>query len=168
MKKIVLIYFFSIASTFCYSQNTKSVDSCYVVGKTDTTWQTTCVQVAPSFPGGGDQALYKFLAKETRYPQFAKENNIQGRVYITYVIDKTGEVTMVEVQKGAAIDEKNPIMSLPDSLREKEIAIFNKGAIELADEAIRVVKAMPKWNPGSQDGKLVRVRYILPFRFKLQ
>lgn len=98
------------------------------------------VEDKPTFPGG-DAALMKFIAENTKYPEIAKENSIQGRVYIQFVIDKVGNVTKVTVAKGV-----DPYLD---------------------NEAVRVVKTLPKWSPGKQRGKPVPVTYIVPINFKL-
>ena len=85
--------------------------------------------------------LMQYLGKNTKFPQIAKENGIQGRVFIQFVINKTGKVVNVEVVRGV------------DPYLDKE--------------ALRVVKAMPKWKPGKQRGKAVKVSYIVPINFKL-
>ena len=98
------------------------------------------VEQMPQFPGG-DQAMFEYLGKNIKYPEEAKEKNIEGRVFISFVVEKDGSVTNVEVKRsiGGGCDE----------------------------EAVRVVKAMPNWTPGIQDGKPVRVSYMLPIFFKL-
>ena len=99
------------------------------------------VENDPEFPGGAE-ALYKYLAQNIKYPQLARENNITGRVYVTFVVEKDGSVTGVRV------------------LRD-----IGGGC---GQEAIRVVKSMPKWTPGKQRGKNVRVQYNLPVNFSLR
>jgi TonB family protein len=98
------------------------------------------VEQMPEFPGG-EEALYKFLATNIQYPQMAKDSLWQGRVFITFVIEKDGTITDVRVLRGVA-----------NALNE---------------EAIRVVKSMPRWSPGTQRGKPVRVQYNLPIKFTL-
>lgn len=98
------------------------------------------VENDPEFPGGVE-ALYKYLAQNIKYPQLARENNITGRVYVTFVVEKDGSVTGVRVMRDIG---------------------GGCGA-----EAVRVVKAMPKWKPGKQRGKNVRVQYNLPVNFSL-
>jgi protein TonB len=98
------------------------------------------VEDKPVFPGG-DAALMKFLSSETKYPEIAKENNIQGRVFVQFVIDANGNVTNVTVARGV------------DPYLDKE--------------AKRVVKMLPDWTPGRQRGKAVPVTYIVPINFKL-
>lgn len=101
----------------------------------------TVVEEQPSFPGGVP-ALFKYLAAEVKYPVIAQENGIQGRVVTSFVVDKEGNIKQVKVERGV-----DPALDA---------------------EAIRVVKAMPKWIPAKQKGEAVAVRYILPVQFKLQ
>jgi protein TonB len=101
----------------------------------------TIVEDMPSFPGG-DAALMKYLGQNIKYPSIAKDAGIQGTVYVTFVVDEKGEVNDVKVLRsiGGGCDE----------------------------EAIRVVESMPKWKPGKQRGKPVKVQYNLPIRFTLR
>ncbi|HEY5593409.1 MAG TPA: energy transducer TonB [Paludibacter sp.] len=99
------------------------------------------VETMPSFPGG-DAELFKFLSSGVKYPVIAQENGIQGRVICQFVVNKDGSIVDVEV-----------VRSVDASLDK---------------EAIRVIKSMPKWSPGKQRGKSVRVKYTLPVNFKLQ
>ncbi|MCF8303385.1 MAG: energy transducer TonB [Bacteroidales bacterium] len=100
----------------------------------------TVVEQQPSFPGG-ERARMKYLQENIEYPQMARESGIQGTVYVTFVVEKNGDVTNVEVLRGIG------------------------GGCD--KEAIRVVKNMPKWNPGKQRGKPVRVQFNMPIRFTL-
>jgi len=99
------------------------------------------VETMPSFPGG-DAELFKFLSSGVKYPVIAQENGIQGRVICQFVVNKDGSIVDIEV-----------VRSVDASLDK---------------EAIRVIKSMPKWSPGKQRGKSVRVKYTLPVNFKLQ
>jgi protein TonB len=102
----------------------------------------TIVESMPEFPGGGQEALFKYLQKEMKYPQVAKENGIQGTVFVNFVVGKDGKIRDVKVLRGV-----------------------NK---MLDDEAVRVVKAMPSWSAGKQRGKPVSVSYNLPIKFTLK
>lgn len=102
----------------------------------------TIVESMPEFPGGGQEALFKYLQKEMKYPQIAKENGIQGTVFVNFVVGKDGKIRDVKILRGV-----------------------NK---MLDDEAVRVVKAMPAWKPGKQRGKSVSVSYNLPIKFTLR
>ena len=106
--------------------------------KADTVYQT--VDEMPKFPGG-EQAMFKFIAENVKYPQEAKDKNIAGRVFVNFVVEKDGSVSSATILRGIG------------------------GGCD--DEAMRVVKSMPKWTPGKQKGKPVRVSYIIPFMFKL-
>ena len=98
------------------------------------------VEVMPEFPGGMDQ-MAKYLSENIKYPEGAKDKGVSGRVFIGFVIEKDGSVSNAEVMKGIG------------------------GGCD--EEALRVVKAMPNWKPGTMKGKPVRVHYTLPIFFKL-
>ena len=98
------------------------------------------VETNPEFPNGLE-GLYQYLASNINYPSEAKAKNIEGKVYVTFVIEKDGSVSNVKTLRS------------PDPM--------------LTAEAERVVRAMPKWKPGMQRGKKVRVQYTLPINFKL-
>ncbi len=99
------------------------------------------VEQMPSFPGG-PAALMQYLGSNIKYPVVAEENGVQGRVVCTFVVEKDGSITDVRV-----------IKSVDPSLDR---------------EAVRVVKSMPKWIPGKQNGSAVRVKYTVPVTFRLQ
>jgi len=98
------------------------------------------VENAPAFPGG-DIARMKFLQDNIKYPAMARESGIQGTVYVTFVVERNGSVTDVKILRGIG------------------------GGCD--EEAVRVVKNMPKWEPGKQRGKPVRVQFNMPIRFTL-
>jgi len=104
----------------------------------------TIVEEMPEFPGG-QAALFKFLAENTKYPAMARENGIEGTVFVGFVVMEDGTISNVQIKRG-----------LPG------------GGAGCDEEAIRVVKTMPKWKAGKQRGKAVRVAYTLPFKFKLE
>ena len=104
----------------------------------DTVFQI--VEQMPQFPGG-EQALMEFVAKSVVYPEEAKEKNISGRVFVSFVVEKDGSVSNVKVLRGIG------------------------GGCD--EEAVRVIKSMPKWQPGKMKGEPVRVSYQIPFNFKL-
>ena len=99
------------------------------------------VEQMPSFPGG-PSALMQYLSSNIKYPVVAEENGVQGRVVCTFVVERDGSITDVRV-----------IRSVDPSLDK---------------EAVRVVKSMPKWIPGKQNGSAVRVKYTVPVTFRLQ
>jgi len=98
------------------------------------------VENMPEFPGG-DLELRKHIAQNVQYPEIAKENGIQGRVFIQFVVNQKGEIEQVKVVRGV------------DPALDKE--------------AIRVISSLPKWKPGSQRGKPVRVSFTVPINFQL-
>ncbi|MFW5974866.1 MAG: energy transducer TonB [Bacteroidota bacterium] len=99
------------------------------------------VEKQPTFPGG-EQARKQYLADNIEYPQLARESGIQGTVYVTFVVETDGSITDVRVLRGIG------------------------GGCD--EEAVRVVEEMPKWEPGEQRGKPVRVQFQMPIRFTLQ
>jgi len=99
------------------------------------------VESMPSFPGG-DAALFKYLSDNIKYPVIAQESGIQGRVICQFVVNRDGSIVDIEVVR--SVDKS------------------------LDAEAVRVISKMPKWTPGKQRGKTVRVKYTLPVNFRLQ
>lgn len=99
------------------------------------------VEVQPEFPGGMD-SMYAFIQKNLIYPEKAKAEGIEGRVFITFTIEKDGSVSNVKILRG-----------------------IGGGCDEAAKE---VVEKMPKWKPGTQRGKPVRVQFNLPIKFELE
>ena len=100
------------------------------------------VEEMPEFPGG-PSALSKYFKDNIKYPRISRDNNSQGRTYVKFTVNTDGTIQDVEVVRSA-------------------------GDIYLDKEAVRVVEAMPKWKPGRQLGKPVRVKYVLPVNFRLQ
>lgn len=98
------------------------------------------VEVMPQFPGG-QIAMLQYIMKNIKYPEQAMKEGIQGRVAVRFIVEKDGSISDVK-----------PILSVHP--------LLNK-------EAVRVVESMPKWTPGKQNGKPVRVRFNLPVMFKL-
>lgn len=98
------------------------------------------VEDQPEFPGG-TAALLDYLRKNIKYPAICRENNIQGRVLVTFIVNKDGAIVEPEVVKSV-----HP---------------------QLDREALRVISTMPNWKPGSQRGKPVRVKYTVPVNFRL-
>ena len=99
------------------------------------------VEIMPSFVGG-DEALMQYLGQNLSYPGVAKDMNIQGVVYVRFVVEPDGSIGQVEVVRG----------------------VFDA----LDKEAVRVIKQMPVWEPGKQNGRAVRVFYSIPIRFELR
>ncbi len=105
--------------------------------------EDTVYQIVEQMPQytGGEEAMMKYVAENIKYPQAAKDKNIGGRVFVSFVIEKDGSVNEVKVMRGIG------------------------GGCD--EEAVRVIKGMPKWKPGIQKGKPVRVSYMMPINFKL-
>ena len=100
------------------------------------------VEEMPSFQGGDLQTFRNWVQSKVRYPQIAQENNISGRVFLMFVVERDGTLTNIQV------------LQSPDS--------------SLSDEAVRVLKTSPKWKPGKQRNQTVRVKYTLPIDFRIQ
>ena len=99
------------------------------------------VEQSPEFPGG-TSAMYKFLGQKINYPAAASRANVSGRVTVQFVVEKDGSIGAVKVLKGIGFG--------------------------CDEEAVRVIKSMPKWSPGKQNGRAVRVYYTLPVMFTLE
>ena len=99
------------------------------------------VEQQPQFPNG-DKALYKFLSENIHYPQAAARANVSGKVYVKFVVEKDGSIGNVEITKGIGFG--------------------------CDEEAERVIKLMPKWTPGKQNGKAVRVYFNMPVVYRLE
>ena len=98
------------------------------------------VEQMPEYPGGM-QALFEYLGQNLKYPEDAKEQKVEGRVIAIFVVETDGSISNVEVVK--------PVFPSLDA------------------EAVRVLSGMPKWKPGMQSGKVVRVKYTVPINFSL-
>lgn len=99
------------------------------------------VEQMPEFPNGGMAGLMQYLSKNIKYPTIAQENGTQGRVTVQFVVNRDGSIVDAKVLRGV------------DPYLDKE--------------AIRVISSMPKWKPGMQRGKAVRVKYTVPVMFRL-
>ena len=100
------------------------------------------VEQMPEFPNGGMAGLMQYLSKNIKYPTIAQDNGTQGRVTVQFVVNKDGSIVDAKVLRGV------------DPYLDKE--------------AVRVIMGMPKWKPGMQRGKPVRVKYTVPVMFRLQ
>lgn len=137
MKKLFVLFIFSIAATLLHAQ----VPTIQPGAPNDTNiYRFT--EVMPKFPGG-DSAFTKFLTDSLRYPKAEKKHKVQGTVYISFVIEKDGSISHLVVERGV---ENGP---------------------GLSEEAIRVFSSMPKWEPGTINGKPVRTKIVQPVRFML-
>ena len=129
---------FYVVSTCYVDHSDSSADPTPMSSSDDKIFEV--VEVLPSYPDGAN-AMYTFISKNVIYPAVAKANRIQGRVIVSFVVEKDGSIS-------------NPVIvkSVDPSLDE---------------EALRVIKAMPKWIPGRQKGETVRVKYTVPITFRL-
>ena len=101
----------------------------------------TVVEQPPDFPGG-DEERVKFLRNNIRFPQMAREAGIQGTIYVTFVVSRSGKISNVKILRGIG------------------------GGCD--EEAIRVIKMMPDWKPGKQNGQAVPVQFNMPIKFTLE
>lgn len=101
----------------------------------------TFVEEMPTYVGG-EEAMIRYLSNNINYPANARENGIEGKVIVSFVVQTDGSISMIELKKGIGFG--------------------------CDDEALRVIAAMPKWNVGRQNGKLMAVKMVLPIYFKLQ
>lgn len=127
--KVALMMFVLLFSFMTSTAQTKKNDMLFSV-----------VEVMPQYPGG-QIAMMKYIMENMKYPEQAMKKGIQGRVAVSFIVEKDGSISNVR-----------PILSVHP--------LLNK-------EAVRVVKSMPKWSPGKQNGKPVRVRFVVPVMFKL-
>lgn len=125
---------------FAQSEQSQLLKDTFVIGKAEEEEIFMSVEQMPEFPGGMD-GLLKYLSGNVRYPKEAYEANIQGKVIIQFVISNMGKITNAVVK-------------------------YDPGA-GCGEEALRVVRNMPDWKPGKQNGQAVNVYYVLPINFKL-
>ena len=119
----------------------------------------------PLFPGG-QRALFNFLSREVHYPEVAIEQGVQAKVICSFVVEKDGSITDISLLNITHISvsrqESRQESMLLSGLTSAEI----KAVEAMVAEAMRLIKAMPKWKPGTQDGKPMRVRYSIPINFR--
>jgi protein TonB len=135
--------------TASYSQTSDTLSKPKVVvnnqdtlGAKDTTQILTFAEVMPQFPGGQD-AFTKYLQDSIVYPTAERKAGKEGTVYVKFVVMRSGTIEGVKVLKGVS------------------------GAPGLSEESVRVIKSMPKWSPGTMNGKPVNVQMVVPLTFKL-
>ena len=138
MKKILFILFCLSMQFIAFGQNT--ADSNKRLNNLANDEVFNLVEEMPEFPGG-DEARTKFLNKNLKYPKLAREKDIEGTVYIEFIIEKDGSLSKIKVKRGIG------------------------GGCD--EESLRVIKLMPKWKPGKQDGEEVRTQFVLPIKFIL-
>ncbi len=131
--QLILSFLFLFSLNIGFSQNQRNIEK-------DTTVLTFAEQM-PEFPGGND-SMYRFLSRNIHYPALARENGIEGRCILTFVVCDNGTICNIE-------------------------SVGRRAGWGLDEEAIRVIKAMPAWTPGKQNGKPVFVKFTLPIRYEL-
>lgn len=135
MKKLLFLFF------LCFSSLVNANNSQDTTAVNDTTIHQG-VDQRPEFVGG-NTALYDYVAKNIHYPDSAKETGIQGKVFVSFIVEKNGSISNVN--------------------------LMNSGGDKmLDDEAIRVIASMPPWLPGKKQGKEVRTKFVLPIIFRLK
>lgn len=134
--KLLLLALCLVFCSMSYAQDKQNENA--VAGK-DAEYAVSELDNQPEFPNG-NEGLVKYLSENINYPKKALKKNIMGKVYVQFVIDKTGKVTDVVAVRG--VDKS------------------------LDKEAVRVIKAMPSWKPGMKDGAPVKVKYTIPINFK--
>ncbi len=134
--RLLLLLIGIVVPSFFYAQDKQKGNA---VQGSDAEYAFEQLEVKPEFPNG-NEGLAKYLSDNIKYPKKALKNSITGKVFVQFVIDKTGKVTNVVAVRGV---EKS-----------------------LDKEAVRVIKSMPKWKPGMKDGQPVKVKYTIPINFK--
>ena len=120
------------------------------------------VDTYPSFQGD----LMTYLYNETRYPAIAEGTGAEGRAIVTFVVERDGSISHIKIARSLASRSAIPIIdSMTAEYRQKAKA-HNRALQAMDEEAVRVIKAMPKWNPGKYHDTVVRVSFVLPVSFK--
>lgn len=143
MKSIFVVFFFMLIASLNVTSQVSSNDTNDIIYNSyiGDDENFLYVDVMPKFPGG-DEALNNFLRNNIQYPSITKEMGVQGKVFASFIVEKDGTVSNQQIVKG-----------------------FND---DCNKEVIRVLKMMPKWQPGSLKEKAVRVRFNLPVSFVIQ
>lgn len=139
--KILFVLILTIGYLYSFTIKDTTLETRNVVGEeavVNSEEISTFAEEMPSFPGG-DEELYSFISQNIKYPELAKRNEISGKVLVEFVVDVDGKIIDPKVVKG-----------------------IGYGCNE---EALRIVKLMPKWIPGKQDGKPIKVKLLLPIIF---
>ncbi len=124
-----------LISNFAFGQDSTSMEQ-----DTTSIIKMDMADVLPEFPGG-DVAMMQFIQTHVTYPAIARENNIQGRVFVEFIVDTTGNLSNFKIVRSVSP--------------------------ELDDEVLRVVKKFPRFKPAMQNGRKVRVRYTVPVTFRM-
>ena len=144
LKPILFIISIILTSAFAKGQekvNTVVLSAPMVpITKADSDKVFAAVEQSPDFPGGMNK-FYLYITTNVRYPENARKKNIQGKVFVTFIVERDGSLSNVRVARGVSED--------------------------IDAEAVRVIQASPKWNPGLQNGVPVRVVFTMPLSFIL-
>ena len=144
LKKILFLFAILSGGVSCFSQELDKFQTS-ATNRDDTTLLKGDVfyevEKPPQYPGG-EQERVNFLVKTIRYPEQARMKGIEGTVYLTFIVEKSGIISDVRVLRGIG------------------------GGCD--EEAVRAIRAMPKWKPGTQNGKAVRVQFNMPLKFTLE
>jgi len=141
---IILVIFSLTLSNFIYSQTDTSKNKIDTNKHDQSEISYVMIQENPQFPGG-DNELLIFLKRNIKYPKLAKENNIQGTLFVEFIVNRDGSIKDVRIRKDT-----------------------NYIGYGCEEEAIRIVKSMPKWIPGKYSGNNVKAFMVLPITFKLE
>ena len=142
MNKTILLFLFLGFSTICFSQiveigNSISIEESDSTNNSEITDIYSYVEEMPQFPGG-DEAKLKFLQENLKFPKSTLNNGIRGTIYISFVVEKDGNISNIRILRG---------------LQQ-----------EIDEEVMRVVQSFPKWKPGKQRGRNVRVNFNMPIK----
>jgi hypothetical protein len=133
---------------------------------TDTTQPLTIVEELPHFVGGQD-SMFRWIGRNIRYPTTAREKQVEGTVYVGFVVEIDGRISDVKVKREPFYPKDTLKMNDINGMQGFKL-ITSTAEGSLGRETVRMVKAMPKWVPGRDKGKFVRVAYTLPIKFKLE
>ncbi len=119
----------------------------------------------PQFPGG-QKGLLEYLSKNVTYPALAEKYGVEGRVIMSFVVEKDGSTSGISANKCEIKQFNTTKFSQETESRQKELK--EQFALLLAKEGARVIRTMPKWTPGKKDGNPVRVKYTVPLTFRMR
>lgn len=164
MKKLFLLLLAMTASVAVNAQQDELdslLNAGYEITKTYTDEEIETHAVMPEFPGG-NKALGKYLRDNLKYPSLAVQNGFEGQVNVRFYVEKDGSVSNIRIDKCTADSKADKFLN---KSAEKQEKIKAKVMAQYTKEGVRVVKKMPKWEPGNLDGQPVRVRFTLPIKF---
>ncbi|NOZ45803.1 MAG: M56 family metallopeptidase [Chlorobi bacterium] len=153
----IIPVFFILLTFSINSCNNSNVSHKSSVVKSDSVYFT--VDEMPVF-SGGTQKLQLFIAENVVYPEIAKKLNVEGKVYVGFVVDENGKVENVKIQRSATYEMEKNVGTTEEPTKYD-------AALALDKEAIRIVKTLPDWQPGKNNGKNVKVQYTVPINFRL-